>query len=628
MAPALSVDYDQPETYESEADSPSVPLSKGKQVIRPTHARATSTKMLSAAELKALARASAEGKEAIQLQSWAATKVPVAECEEEPHESDGEDNPNLSDTSSIGEHETRIAEQSESEDEALEKIADDDGALVNAFAAERPSWVEDADTDPVNPNRKQDSFSVVRSRTTSMSSLSSGATSVPPSSQNDSDGSDFEVAQLPGTGDMSDVDSETEITVPYHQVVLTSQRSQRPTALVPNSRKNSAYVSKTSAVPNNVTTTTKKKPAGTVSQLKVSRPRKTKWTGLHTMEEALWDDNDDHKSDVMPKRGPNHGNSVVQGKKRIKAEVKAEDLGPQYANASNTQAVIDLTEDIEIVYPEKGGDVLLLSQQARLQEVIHAAIQQALYNVCFKDAFPEGLTKQTTYARQALVDSARTLGYEDIEQRLMEDKVYSRDLSAIPSQRVSNFRGKVKDKTNSHVQAAYDLQPGCEDVVRWLIKDLHYIYPSKPKKEKLVATEPFRHPCIIQTLRVAFFTGSKSFASKHQDSFKSAFPGRPQENEIPIPMLSLVSAGTFASLDDWTSGHSPTRPTNFTADSFANVYGENVLLLKSIQKEGPLQFHTLMHALYLLVCGERDSVKNTAVSRALTVVDVSGMATT
>lgn len=102
---------------------------------------------------------------------------------------------------------------------------------------------------------------------------------------------------------------------------------------------------------------------------------------------------------------------------------------------SNTP--IDLTTDdnvitnTDIVYPKKDGNLLLMQQPARVQEVCCAAISKILIDICFTHAFPDSL--KMTFVRAALIECANALQYTDIEKHLCKDISYADTLSKLVS---------------------------------------------------------------------------------------------------------------------------------------------------------------------------------------------------
>ncbi|KAI0763272.1 hypothetical protein BD413DRAFT_699404 [Trametes elegans] len=104
----------------------------------------------------------------------------------------------------------------------------------------------------------------------------------------------------------------------------------------------------------------------------------------------------------------------------------------------------------------------------------------------------------------------------------------------------------------------------------------------------------------------------------------SSMLSRPEELEIPAPMLALVGAALHASLLEWKSGMH--WASAFSGDAYADVYNEHVLLLSGIHKQNPHAYHTMMHCFYNTVSGHVPIVGPPATAQnALAHVDINVM---
>ena len=54
-------------------------------------------------------------------------------------------------------------------------------------------------------------------------------------------------------------------------------------------------------------------------------------------------------------------------------------------------------------------------------------------------------------------------------------------------------------------------------------------------------TDPFNLPVFEQLLRTAFFSKPRSFGYRLLPHFTSSLPEAPDEKEIPVPMLALIT---------------------------------------------------------------------------------------
>ncbi|KAI1786026.1 hypothetical protein LXA43DRAFT_836220, partial [Ganoderma leucocontextum] len=69
-----------------------------------------------------------------------------------------------------------------------------------------------------------------------------------------------------------------------------------------------------------------------------------------------------------------------------------------------------------------------------------------------------------------------------------------------------------------------------------------------------------------------------------------------EETEIPMVMAALVATAIHAAILEWRLGFH--KPASFSADAFANIYNEHMIILKTAKDKNPRGIHTLMHRLY------------------------------
>ncbi|CDO69798.1 hypothetical protein BN946_scf184766.g43 [Trametes cinnabarina] len=266
----------------------------------------------------------------------------------------------------------------------------------------------------------------------------------------------------------------------------------------------------------------------------------------------------------------------------------------------------------QIVYPPQGGVLALKAQHLDIQDVISATRRRLERNIVTLDAFPDARDRGRS-VRMAMVETVKTLQpperYAGLVMRMVTDGDFTRALSTIPNQRISSFRGKVKEKSDIAVAAAYGLVSGnAKERIEWLLPELIYIYPTDFEKKSIVENKPYQHPIIASVLRETFFKGPQAFASKNEDIFTSSLPQRP-EKEIPMVMLALVGTAIHASLLDWSSGDSA-GVSSFSADRYVDAYKEHIIFMKGIKSSSAIKYHVMMYKLYNTVSG------NTAVMDA------------
>ncbi|KAI0821652.1 hypothetical protein BC628DRAFT_1394069 [Trametes gibbosa] len=217
--------------------------------------------------------------------------------------------------------------------------------------------------------------------------------------------------------------------------------------------------------------------------------------------------------------------------------------------------------------------------------------------------------------------------YAQLAIRMVTDGPFTRVIASIPNQRISTFRGRVKEKSDIAVAHSYGLVPGkAQEQVAWLLPELIYIYPTDYEKRYIAEAKPYQHPIVASILREVFFKGPTSFACKNVDIFASSLPPRP-EKEIPMVMLALVGAAIHASLMDWSSGHFVSA-SSFSADRYYDAYNEHLTFLKGIKHNSASKYHTMMYKLYATTSGatQTNGLNNSVTaSSALTRLNLSAM---
>ncbi|KAI0822392.1 hypothetical protein BC628DRAFT_1364537 [Trametes gibbosa] len=190
--------------------------------------------------------------------------------------------------------------------------------------------------------------------------------------------------------------------------------------------------------------------------------------------------------------------------------------------------------------------------------------------------------------------------YAQLAMRMVTDGPFTRVIASIPNQRISTFRGRVKEKSDIAVAHSYGLVPGKAQ--------------EQGCKRYIAEAKPYQHPIVASILR------------ENVDIFASSLPPRP-EKEIPMVMLALVGAAIHASLMDWSSGHFVSA-SSFSADRYYDAYNEHLTFLKGIKHNSASKYHTMMYKLYATTSGatQTNGLNNSVTaSSALTRLNLSAM---
>ncbi|KAI0924071.1 hypothetical protein AcV5_009429 [Taiwanofungus camphoratus] len=316
--------------------------------------------------------------------------APTIQAENEDESGDSE--PGL-ESDSVNCSEILSGEGSESSgDDNLKRFANNSQALARSLAAEQASWTnmpenEHSDDPEIEPPSQAQPF---KSQSRTHSQRSSTASSFSSIVLDELDLSDNQSIDFGQAIDVAD-ERNLEFTINHD-----SGRRYVPTDSIAYRSKHagqSSYNSK--GITSDVQKSMQSRQGAKSSANKKSKRDIHRWEA----EEPVWRDN-------------------------VAVKVKVEDgLGDKSQLLMDIDGTIDLTtadtdderfDDIEIVWPEKGGILSLNSQKPRMQDVLRAGISKVLIDICFDHAFPESLKQK--FVGNALIDCAEALGYKDIKK--------------------------------------------------------------------------------------------------------------------------------------------------------------------------------------------------------------------
>ncbi|KZT67686.1 hypothetical protein DAEQUDRAFT_812741 [Daedalea quercina L-15889] len=451
----------------------------------------------------------------------------------------------------------------------------------------------------------------------------SSCTQVAEATQDDQDGSD---------GSLLTSDSSSNSDEDSHSSRSTSDDNNDPACLMNNSdaleialeTERAKWIN--DAVP---VSRTSQGPSSTA--LPVRQQRTSDWAKRRDERPEWVDERDKNQSVVTTPKGSNRPSLGVP---RSQA-VKIEDRGPLVDLTNEPEDPPPHDDSIELVYSAKGGDLNLTEQHPRVAALLRVTIAKVLLDIVCVNAFPDALRHSTV--ANALLECAGALNDPGLLNRLEQDRDYRDALTKIPAQRVSNFRGEIKKKTDALVDGYY----GCSrfedrdellDAIDWLKEEGMYHYPCDPKKREFEGGKPFGHPIIEATFKQTIFQIRKHRScfgpTQVTDLCESSLLDRPEEKELPIVAVSLIATAVYALLNDWSTGARKTA--DFNAESFTDVYKLNIELLKTIKAKSLKKYHVLMHRLFKKAIGEAKAPakkgSQTTIEKMLQAVDIDAMA--
>ncbi|KAJ8481396.1 hypothetical protein ONZ51_g6033 [Trametes cubensis] len=248
------------------------------------------------------------------------------------------------------------------------------------------------------------------------------------------------------------------------------------------------------------------------------------------------------------------------------------------------------------VAPPESGKLKIGDQHRRVRRVLTRAIFGMLSDICLKNAFPDGSKDSSKIIYRAMLKAAADFGYEDMVKRLRKKDHYVDELTRLPAQRISGFRGNVRKLADGQPRTAFGLVFGDKDMGDWLQEGLRYIYPFNYQNQSIDNSKAYSPPVFAEMLRIAFFKRQMSFGFKISQQFVSSLPDKPDEQEIPAAMLALVATALYAAIEDCKHGHK--QPCDFTTNDYSGIYMDHIQTLSDIRVQGPIQYHVLMHGLW------------------------------
>ncbi|KAI0634263.1 hypothetical protein C8Q77DRAFT_1072902 [Trametes polyzona] len=522
-----------------------------------------------------------------------ARPAPVAQQRSAPgtdHERSGVED-ELSDSSSVSSSE---AERTDNEDEALTAMESNAEALEKLFASERVHWANESN-DNVQPQEITSAGQAKSTRTSSLVRAKAlphhGTSRANPLSRTSASplhsGNELSVSHS-SSGRRSPL--HRKIKKKHHMIIdecteidTETPPTKKPAVIMPQSMHD-----KSSKMTMKATDKANLRKQGRV----ISREDETPKFVHHSSS---------RDPRAIRSRRKSHGWS-------ISSEPSDSDDSEEQSDDSVESSDSDShSEDsgIEIVPPRR-GKLKLRDQHRRVRRVLSRGILNVQVELAMKNAFPDGAQTHGKMVYRALIKAAADLGYEDIIKRLRKKDAYTDELAKVPSQRIPTYRGNVRKLVEGQAGSVFELKFGNREKGDWLHSKFRYIYPFDYEKKTYQASKPYSPPIYVETLRAAFFKHAKSLGFKIAHLVESSLPDKPNEKELPAPLLALVATAIHAVIEDCKMGHR--RPRDFSTNEYWGVYKDHMLILSNIRTKGPVQYHVLMHGLWRELYGTTDNI--------------------
>ncbi|KAF8833226.1 hypothetical protein BDN67DRAFT_1017798 [Paxillus ammoniavirescens] len=159
----------------------------------------------------------------------------------------------------------------------------------------------------------------------------------------------------------------------------------------------------------------------------------------------------------------------------------------------------------------------------------------------------------------------------------------------------------VKAVAQCHVASVYALEKGgSADKINALLQKNAFIFPLDPQGNP-IHNKPFQSPAIIRTIQDTFFHDDLSAGIKHSSSFVSTSKARPDELELPPPMVALATTAVRAVIMDFLLDSS----AEFNSTVFSGIYEHLINFINAFYHDSDCKCHVLFAMLYKLALGSK-----------------------
>ncbi|KAJ7838948.1 hypothetical protein B0H14DRAFT_2788253, partial [Mycena olivaceomarginata] len=244
-------------------------------------------------------------------------------------------------------------------------------------------------------------------------------------------------------------------------------------------------------------------------------------------------------------------------------------------------------------------------------------------HMLFVDAYPV-MVSRPGFGRPYMIKAARARpGAIYILERLLSDPTFGAILAPIPIDRMNILRGNIKRCAVNCVAAFYglaDLEPEQVKVrIEELLKDHRYIFSVASGTGKLQLDRPFCHGSMRFVLKEELFT-NPAFVTQNIERFVSKHDKKPDEPELPDPVVAVVATAQYAALCEYRlSGKRQNIP--FTEDTYEDIYRNHMATLQLTRENAPKSMHDILHTLFKQVT-EDNKVSHTSSGSSATLIQL------
>ncbi|KAJ7794672.1 hypothetical protein B0H14DRAFT_2621663 [Mycena olivaceomarginata] len=268
-----------------------------------------------------------------------------------------------------------------------------------------------------------------------------------------------------------------------------------------------------------------------------------------------------------------------------------------------------------VIFPPTGRQIKLLAQNDTLKCSSEGAINLALHEIAFKEAYTD-IVSRSAYARRLLCLAAKAYGAHgvDIEKRAKKDTTFCTLLAPLRHLEGRNYWLNTPGVTPSQIRS----------IVKQLKENQWVILPYTIAPVLLHA-DPQSNGALAADAAVTSNTPkvALAFSFQHVAELKSNRPDRPMEVVLPDAMLYLGTVNAWAAVTAWESGHYIYQK-EFSQARHENMYKS---LLEVLQKQrnghSAKTFNRTMHELYIKVFRSQAGIAPAASGSANDVISLA-----
>ncbi|KAH8113558.1 hypothetical protein DFH11DRAFT_1599306 [Phellopilus nigrolimitatus] len=242
-------------------------------------------------------------------------------------------------------------------------------------------------------------------------------------------------------------------------------------------------------------------------------------------------------------------------------------------------------------------------QNEHIQKVVLTAKEALAKHIQLATPFPTAEQKDKI-AIEVLTEAALVNHEGDIHHRLTEDDDFLVALAKLIRNHMNKVRNVVlTDGIKTIVKNEYAISDKRETAtiqINALLRNHAYVHADHNNQSPKTL---FTAPAIKILATKSLFMKDGCTHDRFPECFKSGV--HPSQNEIPGPVIALISTAIFYVLSDYHRAANHFAP-DFSAPRCIHAYGEHMKSLARMYAASKVKYHKVLHALY------KDAVENSS----------------